>query len=54
VTSLMGALLYGVDARDPLTFAVGALILAAIAGLASWLPARRAASMDPVRALRVE
>jgi predicted permease len=53
-TRMMSSLLYGVESRDPLTFAAGALLLAAIAGLASWVPARRAASMDPVRALRVE
>src|SRR5205823_4150345 len=53
-TRLMSSLLYGVQSRDPLTFAGGALLLSAIALLASWVPARRAASMDPVRALRVD
>ena len=54
ITRLMGALLYGVDTHDPLTFAIGAMVLALAAVVASWLPARRAAVMDPVRALRSE
>jgi predicted permease len=53
-TRVMSSLLYGVESHDPLTFAVGAVALAAICALASWLPARRAASIDPVRALRVD
>jgi predicted permease len=53
-TRVMSSLLYGVEAHDPLTFAAAALALAAICASASWFPARRAASMDPVRALRVD
>jgi ABC-type antimicrobial peptide transport system permease subunit len=46
--------LYGVSARDPLTYAAISALLAAVAGLASWLPARRAARVDPAVALRAE
>ncbi len=46
------AFLYGVSASDPLTLTGAALLLAAVAGLASWLPARRAARVDPALALR--
>ena len=53
-TRLMGTLLYGVSATDPLTFAGIALLLAAVAFLASWLPARRAVLTDPTLALREE
>jgi predicted permease len=49
---LAGSLLYGVDPRDPITFAGAAVVLIAIAALAGWLPARRAARIDPVEALR--
>jgi predicted permease len=45
-------LLYGLEPRDPLTFAGAGLILTAIAAVAAWLPARRAARIDPVRVLR--
>jgi putative ABC transport system permease protein len=45
-------LLFGVEPLDPTSFAAAAALLAAVAMLASWLPARRAAAVDPVRALR--
>jgi putative ABC transport system permease protein len=48
------SLLYGVKAFDILTFGSVAVLLAAVALVASHLPARRAASIDPIRALRSE
>jgi predicted permease len=54
VTHLMSSLLYGVQSRDPVTFVVGPTLLAVVSVLASWIPARRAAAMDPVRALRLD
>jgi hypothetical protein len=53
-TRTMSALLFGVSALDGLTFAVVCLVLAGAATLASWLPARRAAAVDPVVAMRAE
>lgn len=50
----MQGLLFGISAHDPLTFAAVPLVLAATALLASWLPARRAARIDPMEALRHE
>jgi putative ABC transport system permease protein len=49
---LVSALLVGVRATDPATFATMAMAFLAIATLASWLPARRAARVDPTIALR--
>jgi putative ABC transport system permease protein len=46
--------LFGLEADDPRAFAAANLVLAASAFLASALPARRAASVDPVVALRTE
>jgi putative ABC transport system permease protein len=53
-TRLMSSLLYGVGAWDPATFILIAALLAAVAFLASWLPARRAARLNPIEALRAE
>lgn len=52
LTRLLSSLLFGVGARDPLTLAAAAGILAAVAFLACYIPARRAASLDPLAALR--
>jgi len=54
LTRLMSTLLYGVTPLDPLTYAVVPVILVAATVLASYLPARRAASVDPVEVLRSE
>jgi ABC-type lipoprotein release transport system permease subunit len=51
-TRAVGGLLYGVSPADPLAYGVAALTLLLISLLASWLPARRAARVDPMRALR--
>ena len=51
---LLTGLLYGVDARDPLTLFLVAAALGAVALLASYLPARRATRIDPLTALREE
>jgi predicted permease len=54
LTRLMEALLFGVSATDPLTFVAVSVGLAAVALLATYLPARKAARIDPVEALRYE
>jgi putative ABC transport system permease protein len=51
---VMERLLFGVEARDPVTFAAVAVILLGTAFVASALPARRATRVDPTTALRAE
>jgi putative ABC transport system permease protein len=54
VTRVFRSMLFGVDATDPTTLAVVAGILASVALLACYIPARRATRVDPLVALRVE
>jgi ABC-type antimicrobial peptide transport system permease subunit len=54
LTTMMSSVLFGVDAHDPAIFGIVPLVLGAVALLASYLPARRAANIDPIKALRYE
>jgi putative ABC transport system permease protein len=52
VSKFVATLLYGLQPRDPVTLAGGALTLAAVGAIAGWLPARRASRIDPLEVLR--
>jgi ABC-type antimicrobial peptide transport system permease subunit len=54
LSSVMSSVLFGVGALDPFTYASVSAVLVGVAILASWLPARKAAGVDPSRALREE
>ena len=54
LTQMIKSLLFGISPLDPFTYVMVPLVLVAAAALASYLPARRAAAVDPVEALRVE
>jgi len=54
VTRWMSSVLFDVKPTDPLTFAIVAVLLTAVAFLASYIPARRAMRVDPMVALRYE
>jgi ABC-type antimicrobial peptide transport system permease subunit len=50
----LSGMLFGVTPTDPITFAIMVVVLTAVAGLAGYLPARRASLIDPMQALRVD
>lgn len=52
LAGVLGGLLYGVEPWDPTSYASAAALLAAVACTATWIPARRAARVDPLVALR--
>ena len=54
MTRWMSSVLFDVKPTDPLTFAVVAVVLGAVAFLAAYIPARRAMRVDPMVALRYE
>jgi predicted permease len=54
ITRVMASMLFGVSATDPMTFACVALLLIIVAVLACWIPACKAAKVDPMIALRTE
>jgi len=54
LTKYIQASLYGIKANDPVSFVAAGVLMAGVAGLAACIPARRAARVDPMRALRCE
>jgi ABC-type antimicrobial peptide transport system permease subunit len=54
LTRLIQRTLYGVKPNDPLSFVAAGALMAIVAAVAAWIPARRAARVDPMRALRCE
>jgi ABC-type antimicrobial peptide transport system permease subunit len=54
LSQLVKSMLYGIQPYDPMTMAGGVLVLLTVALAASWIPARRAAGVQPMEALRHE
>jgi predicted permease len=54
LSSAMESVLFGVSALDPVTYALAALVVLVVSVAASWIPAARAAAVEPTRALRTE
>jgi ABC-type antimicrobial peptide transport system permease subunit len=54
LTRLVKSMLYGIQPYDPLTLSSGVGLLLTVALVASWIPARRAAGVQPIQALRHE
>jgi putative ABC transport system permease protein len=54
LNQFLGKLLFGVRATDPATYLIVALVLGTVAFIASYIPAKRAAKVDPIIALRYE
>ncbi len=54
LTKLIASQLYGISSADPATYVAVTLLLAAVAILACYIPARRAARTDPMKVLRAE
>ena len=54
LTRLVQQALYGIRPNDPVSFLTAGVLMVAVAAVAAWIPARRAARVDPMRALRFE
>jgi ABC-type antimicrobial peptide transport system permease subunit len=54
VGSYVSAMLFQVSPHDPIAFAISAAVLMAVSALACWIPARRAARVNPLEAIRYE
>jgi ABC-type antimicrobial peptide transport system permease subunit len=54
LTRLMASLLFGVTSTDPVTYLGVSVLLAAVAIIATYIPARRATQVDPIKILRYE
>jgi len=54
LTKYVQATLYGIKPNDPVSFVAATVLMIVVAGMAAWIPARRAARVDPMRSLRCE